>query len=45
MKLNPFFRCYCGKLHVATFIDQFSRCSKCGAQLLDLFKKGISSWT
>jgi hypothetical protein len=32
MKINPWFRCMCGKLHLANFVDRQTRC-KCGRLL------------
>ena len=32
MKINPWFRCECGKLHVGTFVGPMTKC-KCGANL------------
>jgi hypothetical protein len=32
MKVNPWMKCECGKIHVSTFIRQDTLC-KCGARL------------
>lgn len=33
MKVHPWFYCKCGKLHIATYITEITRCA-CGEPLL-----------
>lgn len=32
MKLNPFMRCECGKIHIVTFVSKTTKCT-CGREL------------
>jgi hypothetical protein len=34
MKINPFFRCDCGKLHAANWVSWITQC-KCGRYLME----------